>query len=415
MIASKISGFSKEYSTAYPVGYRTYARKSSNSEPRESGEQVKQRVLDGLFKLGKFTKEEQEKITQYLDKNQLFPSGRYLWCGGLEFSEKQPNYYSLYNCSNITIETWEDLAHNFNFLMQGNGSGAKLEYKNVNKLPVITSSINLEVVGNFGGKKLGQETTTVLYTPEKVVITVGDSRLGWCDAYQELLELSSNPESSSWDVVIDVSNVREKGSIIKGFGGKTNPSGLIPLFNRVVEITNKALGRQLTPLEVSFLANEAALCTVSGNIRRSARIDQFSKEDVESSTAKMNLWTQTPEGNWIKDKSKDALRMANFTRVWHQKPSQDEIKQALTTQFQCAEGAIQFAPEAVARANVDLLDDEEKKSKFIELYCEDQNQAVGYLSELWELNRTAQEYPLDDRELEHRMNRYGLNPLNLAA
>jgi ribonucleotide reductase, class II len=404
----EFTDFDKDCTTAFPVGYRTYARKASNSEPRESGKQVKERTLQGLFKLGNFTEEEKQNITDYLNKDELFSSGRFMWCGGLEFSEKQENFYSLYNCSSITIETWADLAHNFNFLMQGNGSGAKLEYKNIEKLPEIVSTIDLTIQGSYGAKTPGQENTEILRVRNKVVITVGDSRLSWCDAYLALLELSSTKltNDNAWDVVVDVSNIREKGAIIKGFGGKTNPSGFIPLLKAVVNITNKAVGRKLKPLEVSLLLNEAASCTVAGNIRRSARIDQFSKKDIESGLAKMNLWTQDSEGNWKIDTEKDALRMANFTRVWHKKPTLDEIKEALTSQFYSAEGAIQFAPEAIARSSVDLLNTPELKTQFIKTYCQDQEKARQMLLDLGsELG-----VEITEKELDHRMNRYGLNP-----
>jgi ribonucleotide reductase, class II len=374
----------EQATTALPVMYRTYARKENSEKPRESVLHVKQRTLTGLFKLGNFTEFEKENIESYLYSNELFSSGRYMWCGGVEFSEKPENYYSLYNCSNITIESWDDLGHNFNFLMQGNGSGAKLEYKNIEKLPPILSQIEVNVVGKYGEVKPGVEDTRITVSDNSVLIVVGDSRKGWVNAYVALLRLASQtpPEEGFWSVTVDVSHVREKGSLIKGFGGVTNPSGFIPLMHHVIEITNGAVGRHLTPLEVSFLLNEAALCTVAGNVRRSARIDQFSMEDVEGALAKTGLWKQDENGNWYKDASKDVLRMANFTRVWHQKPTLDEIKEALEIQFRSGEGAIQYAPEAVARANADLLNTPELKQEFIARYCEDRSSAREMLKEL---------------------------------
>jgi ribonucleotide reductase class II len=140
---------------------------------------------------------------------------------------------------------------------------------------------------------------------------------------------------------------------------------------------------------------------------RSARIDQFSKEDTESGLAKTNLWTQDSEGNWKIDAEKDALRMANFTRVWHEKPTLEEIKDALTSQFYSAEGAIQFAPEAIARSNVDLLlSTQELKTQFIKTYCQDQEKAKQMLFDLGcDLG-----LKITEKELDHRMSRYGLNP-----
>ena len=393
--------------TALPVMFRTYARKEGDDKPRETVRQVKQRVLNGLFDLGNFTEEEKIKVKQFLLNNELFSSGRFMWCGGTEFSKKPENFYSLYNCSNITVETWKDIAHNFNFLMQGNGAGAKLEYSNVSKLPAVKSLISLTLEGEYGDIPKGQTNTTVKVSDNQVLITVGDSRLGWCDANEALLDLASTEvEGNKWFVTIIVSNVRGKGELIKGFGGVTNPTGLKPLFNRVVEITNGAIGRKLKPLEVSFLLNESAKCTVAGNVRRSARIDQFSQDDEESGSAKMNLWIKDEEGNWKVDPKRDALRMANFTRVWHKKPTLDEIKQALMSQFQSGEGAIQFAPEAIARANADLLNTPNKKKEFIDLYCENPKLAQ---QKLLKLAFDAGVF-LGKDELDHRMNRYGLNP-----
>jgi len=266
-------------------------------------------------------------------------------------------------------------------------------------------SIDLTIEGNYGDVTPGIEKTFQTRTENSVSITVGDSRLGWTEAYRQLLELAStlSPEEDVWIVNVDISNIRPKGSLIKGFGGVTNPTGFEPMLKRIIKITNSAVGRQLKPIEVSKLLNEAALCTVAGNVRRSARIDQFSKEDEEGGYAKIGLWVSDKEGNWRIDPERDALRMANFTRVWHQKPTRDEVLKALQVQFQSAEGAIQFAPEAIARANSDILDTPKKKSRFISAYCEDPESAKNFLSDLADDD-------MDERELEHRLDRYGLNP-----
>ena len=79
--------------------------------------------------------------------------------------------------------------------------------------------------------------------------------------------------------------------------------------------------------------------------------------------------------------------MANHTRVYHSKPSRDEVLAAVTKQFYSGEGAIQFAPEAIARSNVDLLDTDEKRKQFINLYCEEGREvAAAYLTVLIRLS-----------------------------
>ena len=118
---------------------------------------------------------------------------------------------------------------------------------------------------------------------------------------------------------------------------------------------------------------------------------------------KENLWQQDSEGNWRIDPERDALRMANHTRVYHTRPSRDVLLEAVTRQFHSGEGAIQFAPEALARSNADLLSTQELRSEFIEIYCDQGRQEAGR----WLQQNHG---PISEEELEHRLSRYGLNP-----
>ncbi|MEN9248209.1 MAG: hypothetical protein Q6L19_08650, partial [Gloeomargarita sp. GMQP_bins_69] len=115
---------------------------------------------------------------------------------------------------------------------------------------------------------------------------------------------------------------------------------------------------------------------------RSAGMRQFAAEDQEAANAKANLWQQDEQGNWRIDPERDALRMANHTRVFHQKPSLETCIASVRSQYYSGEGAIQWAGEAVARANRDLLDTPEKKARFLALYNESREQARAYLREL---------------------------------
>jgi ribonucleotide reductase class II len=121
-------------------------------------------------------------------------------------------------------------------------------------------------------------------------------------------------------------------------------------------------------------------------------------------TAKDNLWQQNAvTGKWQIDPERDALRMANHTRVFHHKPSLDECIASVTKQYFSGEGAIQYAPEAVARANADLLPiDSDAKTQFLKAYEDGIEAAKKWL---------VSQFPsLTERELEHRFQRYGLNP-----
>ena len=221
-----------------------------------------------------------------------------------------------------------------------------------------------------------QEHTSHSVEGNRVHIKVGDTRRGWVDSYQLLLELSSDERfcqdgaPGEIQVSVDLSDVRPVGETLKGFGGMANPVKLKDLYGRVAQILNRANGRQLTSVECCLLIDEAAVTIVAGNIRRSAGMRQFAADDLAASTAKDNLWQQDSEGNWSIDPERDSLRMANHTRVFHTRPSRAVVLEAVTKQFQSGEGAIQFAPEAIARSNADLLPTPELRQEFIAIYCE---------------------------------------------
>ena len=177
------------------------------------------------------------------------------------------------------------------------------------------------------------------------------------DSYQLMLELSSDERFNGGPIQIevDLSDVRPVGETLKGFGGMANPVKLKDLYGRVARLLNKAQGRRLTSVECCLLIDEAAVTIVAGNIRRSAGMRQFAADDQAAASSKDNLWQQDEEGNWRIDPERDALRMANHTRVYHTRPSKDVVHAAVTKQFHSGEGAIQFAPEAIARSNACLL------------------------------------------------------------
>ncbi|MGB3615234.1 MAG: ribonucleoside-triphosphate reductase, adenosylcobalamin-dependent, partial [Elainellaceae cyanobacterium] len=139
----------------------------------------------------------------------------------------------------------------------------------------------------------------------------------------------------------------------------------------------------------------------------SAGMRQFSSDDEQAAQAKENLWGQDADGNWRIDPERDVLRMANHTRVFHHKPTLEECQAAVRKQYYSGEGAIQWAGEAIARANIDLVRSPEEKSEFLKRYGQSPEAAQGYLQEL--ANNLGAE-PLNAYELKHRTERYGLNP-----
>ena len=390
---------------ANPVFYRTYSRRTPNG--RESWSQVGSRNLDGLQKLGNLTKAELTLMARMQAEKKALPSGRWLWIGGTPWIEQPENFSGSYNCTSTNLVDWEAFGLMMDLAMMGCGTGAIIEPRLIDQLPIVQNTLKVVSVSDIGITPAGsrQDDCTHSIDGNKVQIKVGDTRRGWVDSYQLLLELSSDPQFDGGIVEIEVNlnDVRPVGETLKGFGGMANPVKLKDLYGRVARLLNKAIGRRLTSVECCLLIDEAAVTIVAGNIRRSAGMRQFAADDHAAASAKDNLWQQDSDGNWRIDPERDALRMANHTRVYHTRPTKEVVHAAVTKQFMSGEGAIQFAPEAIARSNADLLNTPELRQEFIQIYCDQGRDEAGR----WLCTNHAS---ISDAELDHRLSRYGLNP-----
>ena len=391
---------------ANPVFYRTYSRKTPSG--RESWNEVAERNLSGLRKLGNLNDQEVALLRRMQQEQKALPSGRWLWIGGTPWIEQENNFSGSYNCTSTNLVDWEAFGLMMDLAMMGCGTGAIIEPRLIDRLPAVRNTIKVTGVSDIGVTPAGQrqDNTTHQINGQTVQVKVGDTRRGWVDSYQLLLELCSDERfdaSTPIEVSVDLSDVRPVGETLKGFGGMANPVKLKDLYGRVAQILNKAQGRQLTSVECCLLIDEAAVTIVAGNIRRSAGMRQFSADDSAASNAKDNLWQQDSDGNWRIDPERDALRMANHTRVFHTRPDRQTVLEAVTKQFHSGEGAIQFAPEAIARSNADLLSTPELRKEFIDVYCDQgREEAARWL--------TTNHPEISAEELEHRLGRYGLNP-----
>ena len=391
---------------ANPVFYRTYSRKTPLG--RESWQQVAERNLEGLRQLGQLDGQEVDLIRRMLQKQKSLPSGRWLWIGGTAWIEKPENFSGAYNCTSTNLVDWQAFGLMMDLAMMGCGTGAIIEPRLIEKLPAVRNSITIKSVSDIGltapAERQGHTSHSI--NGQEVQIKVGDTRRGWVDSYQLLLELCSNQNFNPAlpiEVSVDLADVRPVGETLKGFGGMANPVKLTDLYTRVAQILNRAVGRKLTSVECCLLIDEAAVTIVAGNIRRSAGMRQFAADDQAAASAKDNLWQQDEQGNWRIDPERDSLRMANHTRVFHNRPSREVVFDAVLKQFNSGEGAIQFAPEAIARSNADLLTTAELRAEFQDIYCDQGREEAGR----WlQLNHPA----IGAAELEHRLNRYGLNP-----
>ena len=392
-----------------PVRARTYCR--NLPDRRETWKEVAQRCGEGFRKLAGEAVPYKD-AAKAIENCEVFPAGRWLWIGGTDWVMKPKNHMAAFNCISFHLDSLEVIRDAFDLCCQGCGIGEVLEDKSIKQLPPVRNKVNvkvlqesLEEIGTNWLEEARLEQTSLMYQQtkgeEKIVIRVGDSREAWADAIFELMKLAVNVlPIPTTNVEIDLSYVRPEGTPIKGFGGIANPVGLPKMYRRIGEILKGALGRQLTDEELALIIDEGAEAVVAGNVRRSAGMKQFS---TEAPNYKENLYTQDGEGNFSVDHKRQPLRMSNHTKVFHYRPSHAQILHSVRNQFQTGEGALQYAPAAIARANRDLLDDEQKRMRFINLYENSPTYAAQYLYDLSGLMMYRE-------ELDHRMSRYGLNP-----
>ncbi|HEY9763869.1 MAG TPA: ribonucleoside-triphosphate reductase, adenosylcobalamin-dependent [Trichocoleus sp.] len=118
-----------------------------------------------------------------------------------------------------------------------------------------------------------------------------------------------------------------------------------------IPVTFKGIGSYNSIQTYDIEVEEAHCFYCDGYLtHNSAGMRQFDSNDELAAAAKDNLWQQDENGNWRIDPERDALRMANHTRVFHEKPTLDECLAAVRKQFYSGEGAIQWAGEAKRRA-----------------------------------------------------------------
>ncbi|OUL23266.1 ribonucleoside-triphosphate reductase, adenosylcobalamin-dependent [Nostoc sp. RF31YmG] len=286
---------------ANPVFFRTYSRRSP-AGLRETWDEVCDRTLVGLVELGKLSREEAAILDKMQRNMKALPSGRWLWVGGTDWIAKPKNFSGAYNCTSTNLQDWKAFGLMMDLAMMGCGTGAIIEPRYINQLPPIRNRLNITVQGEIGAtsKEQRREYTEISIQGNQVTISVGDSREGWVKSYQTLLELSTDQRfSDQVQVFVDISDVRQAGETLKGFGGVANPVKLPTLYENCASILNKALGRQLNSVECCLLIDQAAVTIVAGNIRRCLPEDALvhtSKGLVPIRNVQVGELVQTPLG-----------------------------------------------------------------------------------------------------------------------
>jgi ribonucleoside-diphosphate reductase alpha chain len=224
-------------------------------------------------------KEVQTAITN-LD---IVPSMRAIMAAGASL-ERNP--LAGYNCSFVTVNDTRVFDESMYVLMNGTGLGFSVEHRYTDQLPTVPTALE----------------------ESEEVITVGDSKEGWAQAFRSIINELYSGRIVKWDV----SGVRPAGARLKTFGGRASgPAPLIDLFNFTVGTFRAAQGRKLSPIECHDIMCKIGDIVVAGGVRRSALISLSDLDDFAMAKAK--------SGNWWDNNVQRAL--ANNSATYYERPS----------------------------------------------------------------------------------------------
>jgi len=175
--------------------------------------------------------------------------------------------------------------HSFAFseLLKGGGVGISYSNRDVQeRVPEPAGPVNLQVwvsPSHADHHELARHLAPTSQ-PSGAVFKVPDTREGWVSSLRTVMDLA---QDGGGDLLIDVSDVRPRGSAIVQFGGTASgPLPLVELLIGVAELLNNCVGRKLNSLEHMEITHAVAAAVVSGNVRRSALMSMkhWSDDDI---------------------------------------------------------------------------------------------------------------------------------------
>lgn len=190
-----------------------------------------------------------------------------------------------YNCSYLPIDRPKAFAEALYILMCGTGVGFSVERQVIKQLPDVPAT----------------------HSQAAFDIVVGDSKLGWAEAFHSLiLHLYAGTIPN-----VDYSLIRPAGERLKIFGGRASgPDPLRVLFEFTIRTFRNAAGRKLNSLEVHEILTKTGEIVVVGGVRRAAEISLSNLSDQRMRDAK--------SGNWFE--IKPWLGLANNSVAYTEKP-----------------------------------------------------------------------------------------------
>lgn len=368
-----INEYKNRKSPLSPIGefvyLRTYSRYLEDKRRREYWYETVRRTAEYNIQLGiDFKKkqglhinlEEEVKEAEVLFNNiynlRTFTSGRTLYMGGTDIVKEYP--LSNYNCCFTMIENMDDFADIFYLLMVGCGVGIRIDRERIAKLPSIRKvqleGIYDENIRNFTSKEMMEDTSFVVDKKDDsiVVIKVGDSKEGWCDALKTYFLLITSAEHKNIKkIVIDYSYVRPEGERLKKFGGRASGhKSLKRMFEKMNKVINRCEHEQLKSIDILDIATIISENVVSGGVRRSAMMVICDEADEEVINAKRNIYKVVGD-KWIEDEEISHRKMSNNSILYTKRPSMERIREIINSIKINGEPGFINGTEALRRKN----------------------------------------------------------------
>jgi ribonucleoside-diphosphate reductase alpha chain len=271
-----------------------YARWIEEEKRRETWEETVDRYVNHMCDVqckGMVPDDIKQEIREGILTLKVMPSMRCMMTAGEALERDQ---VAGYNCSYIAIDDPKAFDEVLYILMCGTGVGFSVERQFVNKMPVVAERLR----------------------PSKTVIGVEDSKIGWANAYRELISMLYQGRIPTWDV----SAVRKAGERLKTFGGRSSgPAPLEDLFNFTIDIFKDAQGRKLSSIECHDLCCKIGEIVVVGGVRRSALISLSNPSDDRMRHAKSGSWWENTPWRALANNSAcytEKPGMETFMREW---------------------------------------------------------------------------------------------------
>jgi ribonucleoside-triphosphate reductase (thioredoxin) len=253
------------------IALSRYARHIDGENRRETWDESVSRYTDYMYKQAKskgnykIDPQEWSEIHSMIIGLEVMPSMRAMMSAGPALNRDN---VAGYNCAYCVIDHPSAFDEIMYILMCGTGVGFSVERQYVSKLPSVADKFH----------------------PTETTIKVNDSKLGWANAFRELVSMLYNGRIPKWDI----SDVRPAGARLRTFGGRASgPGPLVELFNFTTTLFKKAKGRPLNSLECHDLVCKIGQVVVVGGVRRSAMISLSNLTDDRMRRAKNGSWYQT--------------------------------------------------------------------------------------------------------------------------